>query len=94
MLLARTDLSLAEAKNRSIKEDKLIYHFFDVAYLSKQLRSNKLRIKHEQMSPSQFVITASTKEMRSFLEKYGDDERLFGQGGGMELRKIPEENIF
>ncbi len=54
------------------------------------IRGGKARIKHEY-DPlfGTFVVTASSAELRQFLEKYGNDDRLFQGGDVVELKRKP-----
>jgi hypothetical protein len=48
--------------------------------------SGKARIKHEHEPLfGTFVITASSKELEAFLEKYGDYDNLFTGGETIDL---------
>jgi hypothetical protein len=54
--------------------------FLDGQKIKDLVISGKLKIsyEHEKLF-NNFLITATTKELRSFLEKYGSDERLFNK---------------
>ena len=55
--------------------------FLDGDYIKEIILSGKARISHDY-DPlfGTFVITASVEELEKFLEKYGNDERLFKNG--------------
>ena len=61
-------------------------HFLDGDYIKKIILSGKARIKHEY-DPlfGTFVITASPEELEQFLEKYGNDERLYRTGSSITM---------
>ena len=60
--------------------------FIDGEFVKEMVLADKARIGHEY-DPlyGTFLITASADEMRSFLEKYGNDERLFKGGRTVNL---------
>lgn len=49
---------------------------FDSDYIEELIKAKKVRLKHETIN-DQIVLTASTEDLRSFIEKYGDDEKLY-----------------
>jgi hypothetical protein len=64
--------------------------FLNGDYIKELVLSNKARIQHEY-DPlfGAFVITASIQELDQFLEKYGNDERIYKGGNRINLsRKI------
>lgn len=59
-------------------DDKLNIEMFDGAYIEDLLKNRRIRLRHEKLgAEGEIVLTASTKELRSFIEKYGDQEDLF-----------------
>ncbi|MGZ5191541.1 MAG: hypothetical protein ACXWCZ_11015 [Flavisolibacter sp.] len=60
--------------------------FLDGDYIKDIILNGKARISHEY-DPlfGTFVITASVEELEKFLEKYGNDERLFKNGKTINL---------
>jgi hypothetical protein len=46
-------------------------------YMAKLIQEKRIRLKHENLGDDNIILTASTSELRSFLKKYGDDDRLF-----------------
>jgi len=48
----------------------------DVEYLEEIIKAKRLRLKHEIIDED-MVLTASTEDLRAFISKYGNDERLF-----------------
>lgn len=45
-------------------------------YIESLIKEKRIRLKHEMIN-DEIILTASTNELRSFLEKYGDDDKLF-----------------
>jgi len=69
-------------------EEKLLFHSFDTVRIEDLLKSKKVRLKHEIITKAKndqnkivyeesVVLTAPTKELRAFIEKYGTEEDLF-----------------
>ncbi len=60
--------------------------FLDGDYIKEIVLTGKARIQHEY-DPlfGTFVITAPAQELEQFLEKYGNDERLFKGGNTINL---------
>ncbi|NNF34188.1 MAG: hypothetical protein HKN68_08770 [Saprospiraceae bacterium] len=46
-------------------------------YMTKLIKEKRIRLKHERLGEDDIILTASTSELRSFLRKYGNDQRLF-----------------
>jgi len=71
-------------------EEKLLFHSFDTIRIEDLLKSKKVRLKHEVITKAKndknkivyeesVVLTAPTKELRAFIEKYGTEEDLFDE---------------
>lgn len=60
----------------SLKENELDIEFFQSSFISDLISSNRVRIKHEKTDDS-ILITASTRELRKFVEKYAHEEDAF-----------------
>lgn len=71
-----------------IQAQKLSIKAFDIEFIEDLIRKKRLRLKHEKLSNDQIILTASTKELRSFIEKYGNDEELYD--GVEELQLMSE----
>lgn len=56
--------------------DELSIEFFKSDWISELIEANRVRIKHEKVD-DQVLITASTRELQQFVEKYGDDDEAF-----------------
>jgi hypothetical protein len=63
-------------------------HFPDGDYIKKQINEGNIRIKHEKDNWfDTFLITASSRDLRSFLQKYGHDQRLFSKENSVTLTR-------
>ncbi len=62
--------------------------FLNGDYIKEIILAGKIRIKHEY-DPlfGTFIITASSKELEQFLEKYGHDDRLYKGGSIITLER-------
>jgi len=60
--------------------------FIDGGFLYDQIKAGHIKIKNEtdELYDS-FLITASTRELQQFLEKYGDDSRFFNKENSVTL---------
>ncbi len=67
----------------SINNDNLLIEFLKDNWIKELILNNQVRISHERIPDSfgneddQVLITASTPELRKFVEKYSSDERAF-----------------
>lgn len=69
---------------------QLTLKFIDGNFVKTQVLAGKMRLRHEKDALfDTFIITASTNEMRSFLEKHGDDARVFGKDATIVLTRKP-----
>ena len=60
--------------------------FIDGGYVYDEIKSGHMKIKHEiEDNYDTFLITASTRELQQFLEKYGDDKRFFNKENSVTL---------
>lgn len=62
--------------------DQLIMEPFASSWIGDQIRNHRVRIKHEIVTSdlddsSEILITASTKELREFVIKYGKEEDAY-----------------
>lgn len=48
----------------------------DADYIQKLITQKRIRLKHEQRKEDDIILTASTRELREFLNNYCDDENL------------------
>jgi len=62
----------------NFEEGKLNLEMFDGEFVENLIKSRKVRLRHEKIGiDGDIVLTASTKELRSFIGKYGDNPDLF-----------------
>ena len=62
--------------------------FIDGGYLYDQIKAGHMKIKNETDELyNTFLITASTRELEQFLEKYGDDDRFFNKENSVTLNR-------
>lgn len=62
--------------------------FIDGGYLYDQIKAGRLKIKNETDELyDTFLITASTRELQQFLEKYGNDSRFFNKENSVTLNR-------
>jgi hypothetical protein len=62
--------------------------FIDGGYLYDQIKAGHMKIKNEaDQLYDTFLITASTKELQQFLEKYGNDNRFFNKENSVTLNR-------
>ena len=62
--------------------------FIDGGYLYDQIKAGRMKIKNETDELyNTFLITASTRELEQFLEKYGDDDRFFNKENSVTLNR-------
>lgn len=76
------------------KEGKWMIYTFDGDGIRDLIKTKRLRLKHEivvttkqegnkVVTEENFILTASTAELRAFLEKYGNDESLYANIEGL-----------
>jgi hypothetical protein len=69
-------------------KNTLQLHFPDGDYIKKQINNGNIRIRHEKDNWfDTFLITAPTRDLRSFFQKYGHDERLFSKENSVTLTR-------
>jgi hypothetical protein len=62
--------------------------FIDGGYLHDQIKAGRMKIKNETDELyDTFLITASTRELQEFLEKYGNDSRFFNKENSVNLNR-------
>ena len=68
--------------------NKITLKFLNGDYIKEQIESGNMRIKHEkdQLFAS-YLVTASTFDVRQFLQKYGNDDRLYSPENSITLIK-------
>lgn len=69
-------------------ERTIVLNFLNGKNIKKIILSGKAHIKHEYDSLfDTFLITASSKELEQFLEKYGNNDNLFNGGNAIILTR-------
>ncbi len=61
----------------AIKDNEVTLQSFNQEYISDLIKSKRVRIKHDILGEDQILLTASTSELRAFIEKYGNDPDLY-----------------
>lgn len=62
--------------------------FMNGDFIKEQVTAGKMRLKHESNDLfNTFIITASTTELQQFIEKYGNDERIYSEENTIGLSK-------
>lgn len=62
--------------------------FLNGKYIKEQVIANRLKISHQKDNIfDSFLVTASTDELRQFLQKYGNDDRLYSNENSVTLTK-------
>lgn len=66
------------AKIEVTDKNKISLKYLNGAFLKEQISQGNMRLKYEKDELfDSFLLTASSFELRQFLEKYGHDERLY-----------------
>ena len=74
----------------NITANAITLQFVDGEFVKQQIKAGRMKLKHESNELfGTFVITASTQELRSFLEKYGNDPRIFHKETTITLTRKP-----
>jgi len=62
--------------------------FLNGGYIKEQVMANRLKVSHQMDKVfGTFLVTASTNELRQFLQKYGNDDRLYSDENSVTLTK-------
>jgi hypothetical protein len=71
-----------------ISKNALNLYFLNGDFIKEQIKSGNMRIKHEKDELFEtFVVTASSGELRQFVEKYGNDQRLYSKENSVTLTR-------
>jgi hypothetical protein len=69
-----------------VSKDSISFKWFDGEWLEKQIKENKIRIRHE--NNGEFILlTAKPSELQKFLKKYLTSEDAFKDGLEVKLKK-------
>ena len=78
--------SFTIARLKVINTNTIKLDFINGDFLYKQINAGRMKIKHESDELYEtFLITASTNELRSFIEKYANDDRFFDKENSVTL---------
>ena len=70
----------------SVSANEMTLVFVDGDFIKDQLKAGNIKLKHESDETfGSFIITASSKELQLFVEKYGNDERIFNKNNSITL---------
>ena len=59
---------------------KLSIRMFDGEFIKNLVKSRKMRLRHERLGiDGDIVLTASTRELRAFIDKYGNNTEMFDE---------------
>jgi hypothetical protein len=76
------------AKVQFTGSSSLRLDFIDGGFLYEQVKAGRMKIKHENDDLyDTFLITASSKDLQQFLEKYGNDNRFFNKENSVILNR-------
>lgn len=71
-----------------IDKNALYLQFLDGDFIKEQIKGGNMRIKHEKDELFEtFIVTASSGELKQFIEKYGHDKRLFSKENSVTLTR-------
>ena len=77
-VFARSNISAHSFAKMTFDDGNLNLQMFDGEFIEDLIKNRKVRLRHEVIGDDdQILLTASTNELRSFIEKYGDDSDLF-----------------
>ena len=60
-----------------VDNGKLIIRPFNSEYIEELIRTKRIRLKHEITAGGDIVLTASTEDLRAFIGKYAENDRLY-----------------
>ncbi|HAC16059.1 MAG TPA: hypothetical protein DCE78_08970 [Bacteroidetes bacterium] len=61
----------------SIASDELIMHMFSEEWLKEQIKNRQIRIQLEVNQDDNYLLTAPTRDLKKFVEKYGSIEDAY-----------------
>ncbi|XWN36969.1 MAG: hypothetical protein ROO71_13520 [Balneola sp.] len=71
-----------------LDESDLKIELFKSDWISELIQENRVRIKHETIGEN-ILITASSKELNKFVQKYGSDEKAYEDP--INLKRVVDE---
>ncbi len=70
----------------TLTANEMTLRFVDGDFVKDQLKAGNMKLRHESDETfGSFLITASSKELQLFIEKYGDDDRIFNKNNSITL---------
>lgn len=69
----------------TLNDTRLDIELFQSSFIKELISSNRIRIKHEETDDT-ILITASTRELRKFVEKYAHEEDAYEDALEFEFR--------
>ena len=70
----------------TLTANEMTLFFVDGDFVKEQLKAGNMKLKHESDETfGSFMITASSKELQLFVEKYANDERIFNKNNSITL---------
>jgi hypothetical protein len=61
----------------SYNDDRIEMHMFSEEWLRELIRNRQVRIRYEESFMGEFLLTAPTRDLKKFVEKYGDVEEAY-----------------
>ncbi|HEY0680507.1 MAG TPA: hypothetical protein VGD17_19635 [Chitinophagaceae bacterium] len=78
------------AKLEMKSNSSLTLKFIDASFITENIKNGKMRVKHEMNELfGTFMITASSTDLQKFVQKYGNDERIFSKESSVTLTRKP-----
>jgi hypothetical protein len=61
----------------SVEENQLTMHMFSDTWLKEQLQNRQIRIKYEVNDEENYLLTAPTRDLQKFVQKYGSIDQAY-----------------
>lgn len=58
-------------------DNQLVMHMFSEEWLRELISNRQVRIRYEESFMGEFLLTAPTRDLKKFVEKYGDVEEAY-----------------
>ena len=73
-VFAKSNITTHSFAKMTFEDGNLNLQMFDAFFIEELIKNRKVRLRHEQVGKNEdIILTASTTELRSFIEKYGDE---------------------
>ena len=77
-VFAKSNITTHSFAKMTFEDGNLNLQMFDAFFIEELIKNRKVRLRHEQVGKNEdIILTASTTELRSFIEKYGDEPDLY-----------------